>query len=193
MHLADQEFDDPALVRMRWYGQVGILFVMLIIAVPHLRSEQYFSFIDYVNLGFHEAGHFILGILGNQFLTALGGTLGQLFVPAAFLVYFIYKKEYRGALFTAFWFFENFLNISIYMADAQYQRLQLIGGDGSVHDWVYLFAEMKCITKSTAFAHGLRVIGTLGMLAAMFGTVFMLMVKNPFTGASSGTGGSAGS
>ncbi len=191
--MAEPELDDPALVRVRWYGQAGILVVMLIIAIPHLRSEGYFSFIDYVNLGFHEAGHFILGIFGNQLLYFFGGTLGQLFVPAAFLVYFIYKKEYGGALFTAFWFFENFLNISIYMADAHYQRLQLIGGDGSVHDWVYIFAELKCITKGPAIAHALRVIGTLGMLAAMFGTVFMLMVKNPFTNAPSETGPPAAS
>jgi len=191
--MREPEADDPAIFRMKWYGQAGILVVMLIIAIPHMRSDQHFSFIDYVNLGFHEAGHCILGIFGNQLLYFFGGTLGQLFVPAAFLVYFVYKREYRGALFAAFWFFENFLNISIYMDDAHYQRLPLLGGDGSVHDWVYIFAELKCITKGPAIAHGLRVIGTLGMLAAMFGTVFMLMVKNPFTKVSSGTGDAAGS
>jgi hypothetical protein len=176
----EPELKDPALDHMKWYGQAGLLVVMLVIAIPHITKAQHFSFIDYVNLGFHEAGHFVLGIFSNELLTFMGGTMGQLFVPAVFFVYFLYKKEYTAVIFTAFWFFENIMNISIYMADSHYQQLPLLGGEGTVHDWVYIFGELKCITIAPALAQGLRVVSTLGMIAAIFAMAFMLMVKSPF-------------
>ena len=39
-----------------------------------------------------------------------------------------------------FWFFGNFLDVGIYMADARFLKLPLIGGLGmEAHDWRNLF------------------------------------------------------
>ena len=98
------------------------------------------SFIHNVNLVFHEAGHLIFAIFGNRTLTVLGGSLNQLLIPFVVLATFIYRKDTAGTGFALFWFFGNFLDVGIYMADGRYLRLPLIGGLGmEAHDWRNLF------------------------------------------------------
>lgn len=51
------------------------------------------------------------------------------------IVHFWYRRNVRGFAFGAFWFFENFLDIAHYMADARTLILLLIGGLGpETHD-----------------------------------------------------------
>jgi hypothetical protein len=93
-----------------------------------------------LNLVFHEAGHWIFGILGIRFITVAGGTIMQLVFPTACLLNFLYKqKSPAGVLFSLFWLGENFMEISWYMADAKAQALILITGmnghEGGGHDW----------------------------------------------------------
>ena len=51
-----------------------------------------YHLLDGVNLLLHEAGHVVFGVAG-EFLHFLGGTLGQLFFPIAFVVYFWRRRE----------------------------------------------------------------------------------------------------
>jgi len=96
-------------------------------------------FLDGVNLIFHEAGHWIF-FWGPAFLTVLGGTLGQLLVPLICLVAFLREARYISALVMLWWVGENFVNISVYAADARAQALPLLGGDAVGHDWTYLLS-----------------------------------------------------
>ncbi|MBN4080005.1 hypothetical protein JYT60_02085, partial [bacterium AH-315-C08] len=49
---------------------------------PVLKDGAFLSsFIHSVNLVFHEAGHVLFSIFGNQTLTILGGSLNQLLIP----------------------------------------------------------------------------------------------------------------
>jgi hypothetical protein len=94
-------------------------------------------FLDYVNLAFHEAGHLFLGFAGKT-VTYLGGTLGQLAVPALLCGYFLLRQgQPFAAALCAWWLGENLINISIYMADARSLALPLVGGGD--HDWNELF------------------------------------------------------
>lgn len=164
--------------KMKIYGQIIVIIFMIIFAIPYYTKQIHFGLLDYVNLPFHEAGHFVFGWFG-EFIGILGGTMGQFFVPGAFLVYFLFfKKDYTASLFSLFWFFENFVNMSIYMADAQMQALPYIGGE--VHDWAYLFAEFKCITKSFKIAGFFRTVGLLGMFCSIF-TLFFFIIFNNFS------------
>lgn len=92
-----------------------------------------------LNLAFHEAGHWIFGILGIRFIHILGGTLGQLFFPSVCLIHFLNQKSRAGVLFCVAWLGENLMEISWYMADAKVQALILISGmsgrEGGGHDW----------------------------------------------------------
>src|SRR5579872_5617800 len=45
---------------------------------------------------FHEAGHWIFGVLGVDFIRVAGGTLMQLLLPAACLIHFILQKNPYG-------------------------------------------------------------------------------------------------
>jgi len=98
------------------------------------------SFIHNVNLVFHEAGHVLFAIFGNRTLTVLGGSLNQILIPFIVLITFFYKSDTAGTAFALFWFFGNFLDVGIYMADGRYLNLPLIGGLGmEAHDWRNLF------------------------------------------------------
>ena len=107
-----------------------------------LGAGNYFSPLDHVNLAFHEAGHIFLGFFG-QFITALGGSVFQLLIPALCLVHLLRRGANLGWQLCLFWLGQNLLNISIYAGDAIKQELPLVGG--GVHDWTYLLTELGLI------------------------------------------------
>src|SRR5687768_7610615 len=102
---------------------VGLLFLLMV------KSESGFVFlIDHANLLFHEAGHPFVGIFSTR-LETYGGTLGQLAFPIILAITFWRKDQTLSFAGAMIWFFENFLNISRYMADARALALPLVGGE----------------------------------------------------------------
>jgi len=98
--------------------------------------------IDNVDLIAHEAGHMLFSWFG-EFLQVMGGTIGQLFVPIAFTVYFFLRREFFSSSVTLFWTGQNLFNISVYIRDAQAMALPLVsigGGEDTIHDWNYLLS-----------------------------------------------------
>jgi hypothetical protein len=123
-----------------------------------------FLFLDYVNLSTHEAGHFLFGWLGYT-LMILGGTLGELLVPFLLAAYFRWHRHATGVAFCVFWFFENFLYIGAYMADARAQALPLVGT--GEHDWEILFSRWNLLTADTTIGGVTRAVGWAGMVAVV--------------------------
>jgi len=145
--------------------RIILIIILILFAIPYLTQKEHYGLFDYVDLPFHEAGHFVFGIFG-LFIGILGGTLGQLTLPVGFLIYFgLIKKDHTGACFSVFWLGQNFINISVYMADAITQKLNLVGGD--IHDWSYLCAELKWATKIDTYASFVHYLGILIMLAGI--------------------------
>lgn len=99
--------------------------------------------ISSLNIFFHEAGHWIFGLFG-EFIGVLGGTLGELMMPAAFIVYFQMQQNIPGQAFTWWWLSTALYDISIYVSDARAQVLPLIGGPGG-HDWFYLLGRLRLL------------------------------------------------
>ena len=98
------------------------------------------SFFHSVNLVFHEAGHLLFAVVGNRTHTILGCSINQLPIPLIVLITFFYKRDTAKTVFAMFGFFANFLDLGIYMADARFLKLPLIGGLGmEAHDWRNLF------------------------------------------------------
>jgi hypothetical protein len=62
------------------------------------------------------------------------------------------------------WFFENFLNIARYMADARRQELPLVGGGH--HDWHGILSRWDLLQHDVELAAAVNGIGWLGMIAA---------------------------
>ena len=140
-----------------------------------LHARGGFLLIDQVNLIVHEGGHLLFGWLGST-LGLWGGTLLELLVPFALATYFAFQRHTPGAAFAAFFFFENFLYIGTYMADARSQGLPLVtvgDGEGGGHDWFNIFSSLGLLEYDRTLGGSVRILGWLGML----GTVGWLIVR----------------
>lgn len=132
------------------------------------RGQGFLLMIDLVFVPIHEGGHLLFRFFG-EFLMVTGGTFMQLFVPAALAFYFALRRQAQGTAFCAFFFFEQFLPIATYMADARAQDLPLLtvgDTDEVIHDWNYLFGKFGVLNHDTQIAAAIRVIGWIGMLTA---------------------------
>jgi hypothetical protein len=127
------------------------------------RADGGFLALDYVNLVAHEAGHPLFSWFGET-LMILGGTLGELLVPLLIGIYFYRQRETAGVAFCSFWFFENFLYIGTYMADARTLALPLVGsGD---HDWETLFGQWGLLVHDRQIGGVTHELGWLGMIGS---------------------------
>jgi len=122
-------------------------------------------FIDSVNLVVHEGGHALFGWFGST-IGLWGGTLLQLLVPFLLAAYFFSQRQAPGFAFCAFFFFENFLGIATYMADARAMQLPLVTiGDPefTIHDWNAIFSSLGLLNWDTSIAAAVRTLGWTGM------------------------------
>jgi hypothetical protein len=130
--------------------------------MPHLMDNAFMQL--------HAGGHALFRIFGLTAAVA-GGTLLQLFVPFALGFYFIRQRQPLGVAFCMFFFFEQFLPIARYMADAQAQQLPWISigrYESVIHDWNYLFTQLGILSYDTVIAGIVRSIGCLGMIGVTF-------------------------
>jgi hypothetical protein len=127
-------------------------------------SEPGFVFIvDHANLLFHEAGHPIVALF-SQRLEPYGGTIGQLVFPCVLAVSFWRKGQSFSFAGAVIWFFENWLNIARYLADARRQELPLVGGGD--HDWHRILSRWNLLPYDVSIAAVIKTVGWLGMIAA---------------------------
>jgi hypothetical protein len=155
-----KEWDRTTPAQGFLFGAGFLVFVLIL-----LRSEPGFiPVIDHANLLFHEAGHPIIGIFSTR-LEPYGGTIAQLTFPVVLAISGWRKGKLvllSGALV---WFFENFLNIARYMADARKLQLPLVGGGD--HDWNTILTHWDILMYETRIAAVLKVIAWIGMLAPL--------------------------
>ncbi len=144
------------------------------------------SWLHLVNLPFHEAGHVLFRPFG-RFMTALGGTLGQLLVPLICMLTLLLKtRDPFGAAVCFWWFGENFLDIAPYLDDARAGSLPLLGGNFGhaapygFHDWEYLLTETGLLRADHALAMISQGSGSLLMILAVFwgGALLRIGLKN---------------
>jgi hypothetical protein len=128
------------------------------------------SFWHLVNLPFHEAGHIVFRPFG-EFITSLGGTLGQLLMPLiCFFVFILKSKDTFAASIALWWFGENFMDLAPYINDARELELMLLGGNTGhtspygFHDWEYILTESGWLHYDHALAHFAYNLGAVLML-----------------------------
>lgn len=133
------------------------------------RGSGALLMIDVVFVPIHEGGHLLFRFFG-EFLAVAGGTFLQLAVPLMLAAFFVFQRQVPGTAFCMFFFFEQFLPIARYMADARAQDLPLLtvgDSDDVIHDWAYLFGKFGVLDHDTQIAHAVRVLGWLGMVATL--------------------------
>ena len=152
--------------RGAFFGWLGFYVVLIGNA---LLGGHLFQWFDLVFVPIHEGGHLLFRFFGEWIMVA-GGTFLQLFVPFALAVYFAFRRQAPGTAFCTFFFFEQFLPISIYMADARSQSLPLLtAGDSEdvIHDWFYLFSHAGLLQHDSQIGSLFRFLGWLGMFATV--------------------------
>jgi len=158
-------FDRPdSWTRVSRLGGGIVLALYLLFLLYAWRDDSGFLFLDFVNLPIHEAGHYFFTWFGHTIMI-LGGTLGELIVPLLCALFFFYHRQTYGLAFSLFWFFENFLYIGTYMADARTLVLPLVNSDES--DWTILFDQWGVLVYDQKIGHFTRQIGWLGMFAVV--------------------------
>ena len=115
--------------------------IVLPIAVFWILNRGEYGLLDNIDLVIHEAGHFFFSLFGKYIYT-LGGTLMQIILPSIIAIFFLRNNYRTGVQFGLLWLGQNFINISVYAADARAQKLPLLGGNKVYHDWYYLLGEI---------------------------------------------------
>jgi hypothetical protein len=147
------------------------------------RGSGVLLMMDLVFVPIHEGGHLLFRFFG-EFLAVAGGTILQLSVPLMLAAFFIFQRQISGTAFCLFFFFEQFLPIATYMADARAQELPLLtvgDGDYVIHDWAYLFGRLGVLEHDTAIAHAVRVLGWVGMIATVAWMIWRSLQTNALT------------
>jgi len=90
--------------------------------------------------------------LFGQWIMVLGGTLGQLIMPAILGGALLFKNRDPFGASIGLWFFGvSLLDIAPYMYDALDPQLMLLSGttgEEGGHDWIYLFTSVGLLGKA---------------------------------------------
>jgi hypothetical protein len=145
--------------------RLGLTIALAIYGVVSLRSPGAYRLLDSVDLAIHEAGHLVFAPFG-EFIGFAGGTLLQLIVPTAFVVYFIRFGDRHAASVVLWWVAQNFWNISVYVRDARTQALPLVGG--GEHDWAYLLGRLGLIQHDQGIGRAFHATGVLIFIVSVW-------------------------
>ena len=140
--------------------------IILPLALYFTLTRGQYGMIDNADLVIHEAGHFFFSFFGKYIYT-LGGALMQILLPSLILWYFLSNYYRTGIQFTLLWLGQNFVNISVYAADARAQALPLLGGNSVYHDWHYLLGEINLLEYDQEVGYIIFGIGILVFITAL--------------------------
>lgn len=158
--------------------KAGFSILLAIYAFKCARDVENSGLLDRVNLIIHEAGHLLFSYFG-ELLHVMGGTMGQLLVPAGIIVYFALRRELFSASVVSFWLGQSMFNVSVYIRDARAMELPLAsigGGEDTIHDWNYLLGRFGLLNWDGGLA---TFVYTLGVLTAIVsvGLCFFLSIR----------------
>jgi predicted RNA-binding Zn-ribbon protein involved in translation (DUF1610 family) len=175
--------DRVDLVRWRLRVALLVLFAvwgLVLIGLDHRSGEMDSSFLHGPLLVFHEAGHVLFRLFG-EWMMFLGGTLGQLLMPAVIVVAFLWKnRDPFGAAMGLWLLGVSLLDVAPYMHDALDPQLMLLSGrsgeDGG-HDWIYLFESMGLLQLAPLIGALTHKLGALVILLALAWAAWVLALQ----------------
>ncbi len=141
------------------------------------------SFMHWINLPMHEAGHIIFIPLGD-FMRVLGGTLMQLLMPTiALCALLIQNRDPFGASIATWWLGQNFMDIAPYINDARAGELMLLGGvtgkdAPGYHDWENMLGTLGLLEYDHMLAYLSYYAGVVMMLASFVWGAYVLYLQS---------------
>ena len=172
--------ENPAMVAARGFVLLALALASLhLLALPIRGPALMGSFLHWIDLPFHEAGHLVFMPFG-EFLHILGGTLGQLLVPLLVAGAFLRQANLFGAAVGTWWLGQSCLDCAPYIADANARLLLLTTGetgqtDWESHDWYQLLSRTGNLAHDLALARLFWLAGAALMLAALAWAGFILV------------------
>ena len=165
------------------FGGRVLVYILLVIwgakfiVTPMATNYVGESFMHNINLPFHEAGHLVFIPFG-RFMTVLGGSLGQLLLPAICLGAFLFHNNAFGASAALWWFAESLMDLAPYINDARDLELMLLGGvtgkEVEGHDWEYILGHLGWLKYDHAIARDAYKLAILIMLLALIWGAYLL-------------------
>lgn len=136
------------------------------------------SFMHNINLPFHEFGHLLFMPLG-EFMMILGGSLFQVLLPFILTLVFVLKQKdtFAGSI-TLWWCGQSFIDVSPYIADAEYRALPLVGGGGEEsHDWGNLLTMLDALEHTQTIANASFALGSIIIIVALVWAGWILKLQ----------------
>lgn len=162
------------------------LWGLSLIRLDFRTAEINASFLHGPLLVFHEAGHVIFRLLG-EFMTILGGTLGQLLMPAMLCGALLIKnRDPYGAALGLWLLGVSLLDVAPYIYDALHPQMVLLGGhtgEEGGHDWIYLLGETGLIKRAQSLGWLTHKAGALVVLLAIGWAAWILKQQHARIGA----------
>ena len=129
--------------------------VLLLVAFGTGERVPLLSMFD---LGIHELGHLITRPFGMVVSFVMGSGL-QILVPFGLAAYFwFWQRDRVSAGLLLCWGATAMQDVSVYIADAPYRSIQLIGG---THDWWWLLSRRAHLDWADEISRGVWVTGLL--------------------------------
>lgn len=146
--------DSPPSVRSRGRHLVAAAVVVAMWWIA-FHGHDRLPLLEYVNFGIHELGHLVTYGFSDM-VTALMGSIAQVAVPIALAAYFFVRRgDWAAAALCLAWAATSALEVAVYVADAPFEELELVGGQ---HDWAFILGPdgYNAIDKAGSVADAIR-------------------------------------
>jgi hypothetical protein len=159
----------------RVIASIGAALICVAAGVWVFMGGERMGLISSVDLGFHELGHLLFS-WAPGLVPPLIGSATQVAVPIGLALYFGLRREsYASGLMFA-WAATSAANVSVYVADAPFQGLTLLGGGR--HDWAWVFGSTGHLDWAAPFASGVRWFGVALAVIGMFVAIAPLLTPH---------------
>ncbi len=178
---------EPRTDPIVFWGRVALwcafaLWGLYFIKLDFRSAEIMNSFLHRINLVFHEAGHVLFMPFGH-FMMVLGGTLGQLLMPAIVTVVLVWKnRDNFGGALGVWWLGQSLMDCAPYINDARALQLPLVGGGTGadrpgVHDWENILLDLNLIHRDHQVAALADGLGSLILLTGLAWAAWILWLQ----------------
>ncbi|MGH2636543.1 MAG: hypothetical protein ACRDHU_10425 [Actinomycetota bacterium] len=158
-----------------WRSVAGIAGCLLLAWFSVLRDVRV-PMLGLVDLGFHELGHLLTYPLPD-IVTAAMGSVAQVAVPLGLAGYFaLARRDLVGGGLCLAWAGASARDVAVYVADAPFERLPLIGGE---HDWAFILGHLDALGAAGTIASAIRLTGALLLLAGTAACARSLLGARP--------------
>lgn len=114
--------------------------------------------LGWIDLAIHEFGHVATFVLPEVVRAAMGNGTQTLLPLGLAAVFGLRERNWLGVVVCLGWAATTMQDASVYIADAPYQRLHLIGG---YHDWAFVLGESGRLDQAESLA---RLVWTGGLM-----------------------------